>query len=93
MNHIHRIVWSAARGAFVVAHELAHLREREHEVNTLVYDAVARFEGSISAEHGIGGLKVDTLPHYKSAVALDLMARIKLALDPQRTLNPGCVVR
>ena len=69
------------------------LREREHEVNTLVYDAVARFEGSISAEHGIGGLKVDTLPHYKSAVALDLMARIKLALDPQRTLNPGCVVR
>ena len=69
------------------------LHEREHEVNTLVYDAVARFEGSISAEHGIGGLKVDTLPHYKSAVALDLMARIKLALDPQRTLNPGCVVR
>jgi len=37
-------------------------------------------------------LKVDTLPHYKSAVALDLMARIKHALDPQRTLNPGRVV-
>jgi FAD/FMN-containing dehydrogenase len=70
----------------------AFLREREHEVNTLVYDTVARFEGSISAEHGIGSLKVDTLPHYKSAVALDLMARIKHALDPQRTLNPGRVV-
>ncbi len=68
------------------------LREREHEVNTLVYDTVARFEGSISAEHGIGSLKASTLPHYKSAVAMDLMARIKLALDPQRTLNPGCVV-
>jgi FAD/FMN-containing dehydrogenase len=69
------------------------LREREDEVNHIVYDAVAAHHGSISAEHGIGGLKVDTLPRYKSAVALDLMARIKQALDPLGTLNPGRVVR
>ena len=68
------------------------LKQQEETVNHLVYDAVARHQGSISAEHGIGGLKVDTLPHYKSAVALDLMARIKQALDPQQTLNPGRVV-
>jgi FAD/FMN-containing dehydrogenase len=68
------------------------LREQEARVNTLVYDAVARAGGSISAEHGIGALKVHTLPHYKSPVALDLMARIKHALDPAGLLNPGRVV-
>jgi FAD/FMN-containing dehydrogenase len=68
------------------------LREKEEAVNAVVYDAVARFGGSISAEHGIGSLKVGTLPHYKSAVALNLMARIKRALDPSGTLNPGRVV-
>ena len=68
------------------------LEQQEDAVNQLVYEAVARHQGSISAEHGIGGLKVDTLPHYKSAVALDLMARIKQALDSQQTLNPGRVV-
>jgi FAD/FMN-containing dehydrogenase len=69
------------------------LREQEDRVNTLVYDAVARAAGSISAEHGIGALKVDTLPQYKSPIALDLMARIKHALDPLNTLNPGRVVQ
>ena len=70
----------------------AFLRDHEPQVNALVYDTVAQFGGSISAEHGIGGLKADTLHHYKSAVALDLMARIKQALDPLNTLNPGRVV-
>jgi FAD/FMN-containing dehydrogenase len=69
------------------------LREQEDRVNTLVYDAVARAQGSISAEHGIGALKVDGLAHYKSPIALDLMARIKHALDPAQVLNPGRVVR
>ncbi|MBA4255267.1 MAG: hydroxyacid dehydrogenase [Polaromonas sp.] len=68
------------------------LRQHEEQVNTLVYDAVTRFNGSISAEHGVGSLKVDTLPRYKSAVALDLMVRIKRALDPDNRLNPGRVV-
>jgi len=71
----------------------AFLHEQEDRVNTLVFDAVARFGGSISAEHGVGSLKADKLPRYKSAVALDLMRAIKQALDPQNLLNPGRVIR
>jgi FAD/FMN-containing dehydrogenase len=70
----------------------AFLRDHEDRVNKLVYDTVVAFGGSISAEHGIGALKAGTLHHYKSGVALDLMARIKQALDPLNTLNPGRVV-
>jgi FAD/FMN-containing dehydrogenase len=68
------------------------LREQEDRVNTLVFDSVARFSGSISAEHGIGSLKADKLPRYKSAVALDMMRAIKQALDPNNLMNPGRVV-
>lgn len=69
------------------------LREQEDRVNRIVYDAVWRWRGSISAEHGIGSLKVDTLPQYKDPVALGLMRQIKQALDPHNMLNPGRVVR
>ena len=69
------------------------LLEQEERVNHLVFDQVARFDGSISAEHGIGGLKVDTLPQYKDPVALALMNSVKRALDPQNILNPGRVLR
>jgi FAD/FMN-containing dehydrogenase len=58
----------------------------------LVHDSVARFDGSISAEHGIGQLKRDELPRYKSSVELQMMRRIKLALDPRGILNPGKVI-
>jgi FAD/FMN-containing dehydrogenase len=61
----------------------AFLREQEERVNTLVYDQVKRFDGSISAEHGIGALKADKLPHYKSPVAMGMMRALKKALDPQ----------
>ncbi len=71
----------------------AFLREREAAVNTLVYDSVARFDGSISAEHGVGSLKLDKLEHHKSPVALGMMRAIKRALDPQGLMNPGRVVR
>ena len=69
------------------------LRTQEDRVNTLVYDAVRGFGGSISAEHGVGSLKVDTLPDYKDPTALAMMRRIKQALDPQGILNPGRVVQ
>ncbi|TWO72062.1 FAD-binding oxidoreductase [Caenimonas sedimenti] len=70
----------------------AFLSEREIEVNTLVYDQVQKFDGSISAEHGIGLLKAEKLPHHKSPVALGMMRAIKLALDPGNLLNPGRVL-
>jgi FAD/FMN-containing dehydrogenase len=65
----------------------------EDRVNDIVYANVQRFGGSISAEHGVGELKVDRLPQHKDPVALALMRRIKAALDPQNTLNPGRVVK
>ncbi len=71
----------------------AFLRDQEDRVNVLVYDAVARFGGSISAEHGVGSLKTDKLPRYKSAVALGMMHAIKQALDPYNLMNPGRIVR
>jgi len=67
----------------------AFLREHEHSVNTLVYDAVMAHGGSISAEHGVGSLKRDELAQRKSPVALQMMRAIKLALDPQGVMNPG----
>ncbi len=70
----------------------AFLRDEEERINTLVFDAVARFGGSISAEHGVGSLKRDKLPHYKNPVALSLMRAIKTALDPQGLMNPGRVI-
>jgi FAD/FMN-containing dehydrogenase len=70
----------------------AFLREQEERVNTLVYDQVHRFGGSISAEHGIGELKAAKLPHYKSPVALSMMRALKQALDPKGILNPGRVL-
>lgn len=60
--------------------------------NRLVHDHVASLGGSISAEHGIGLLKREELRLYKDPVALDLMARIKDALDPAGLLNPGKVL-
>ena len=71
----------------------AFLRDHEASVNTLVYDSVARFEGSISAEHGVGSLKLDKLEHHKSPVALGMMRAIKQALDPHNLMNPGRVLR
>jgi FAD/FMN-containing dehydrogenase len=71
----------------------AFLRDQEERVSAIVYEQVRQFDGSISAEHGVGGLKVDTLPDYKSPVALGLMRAVKQALDPNNLLNPGRVVR
>ncbi len=69
------------------------LREQEACVNSIVFDAVLAYGGSISAEHGVGSLKVDHLAHYKSPVALQTMRAIKVALDPLNLMNPGRVVR
>ena len=71
----------------------AFLRDQEAPMNTLVYAQVDAFGGSISAEHGIGSLKRDSLAKHKSAVALDLMRGIKQALDPLNLMNPGRMLK
>jgi FAD/FMN-containing dehydrogenase len=70
------------------AFNLAH----ERPVHELVYAQVERCKGSISAEHGVGQLKLNGLRAHKGEVAHDLMKAIKKALDPQNILNPHKVV-
>ena len=64
----------------------------EADVNAIVYDAVGARNGSISAEHGIGRLKLDEMSTRKSPVALAMMRAIEAALDPAGVLNPGRVL-
>ena len=61
-------------------------------MNEVVHALVAELHGSFSAEHGIGRLKRDLLARAKDPVALDVMRRIKAALDPEGLLNPGKVL-
>ena len=63
-----------------------------HEMNTVVFAVVAKFDGSISAEHGIGRLKKDHMPEIKSAVELQMMRDLKKLFDPTNIMNPGKVL-
>ena len=67
----------------------AQFLESMDAVNRIVHDQVARFDGSISAEHGLGQLKREEILRYKSALEIDLMRRIKSSLDPNGIMNPG----
>jgi FAD/FMN-containing dehydrogenase len=58
-------------------------------VNAIVLDVVARMRGSFSAEHGLGQLKNHEMALYKTPLEIDVMRRVKHALDPQRLMNPG----
>ena len=73
----------ADRGEFIA---------RWDAVNRAVHDIVAELGGSISAEHGIGRLKRESLVHYADPVKLALLRRLKAALDPQGIMNPGAVL-
>jgi FAD/FMN-containing dehydrogenase len=68
------------------------VRAYEDKINTLVFNQVKRYGGSISAEHGVGAQKVNKLPLYKDPTALAMMRAVKQALDPQNILNPGRVL-
>jgi len=61
-------------------------------MNRLVHAVVDAFDGSISAEHGIGQLKREEIREYKSEIELDLMRTLKSAFDPKGIMNPGKVV-
>jgi FAD/FMN-containing dehydrogenase len=65
------------------------LKQRTHDLNGVVHQLVTNHGGSISAEHGVGQLRRDELRLYKSPVELELMLRIKQAMDPNHLMNPG----
>jgi FAD/FMN-containing dehydrogenase len=69
-----------------------HDHQRE-AIKACVHDLVQELGGSVSAEHGIGRLKVHDLERYGDPVALGAMRAIKAALDPLGILNPGAVLR
>jgi FAD/FMN-containing dehydrogenase len=61
----------------------------EAPINRIAHDAVVRFGGSISAEHGLGVLRRDESARYKQPVEVAMMRAIKKALDPRGLMNPG----
>ncbi|MFO6464596.1 FAD-binding oxidoreductase [Jannaschia sp. KMU-145] len=69
-----------------------HEHQRD-DIKRAVHDLVHRFGGSVSAEHGVGRLKVDDLERYVDPVKLAAMRAIKDALDPAGIMNPGAVLR
>jgi D-lactate dehydrogenase (cytochrome) len=70
----------------------AEFMKREEDVHDAVFAIVAKYGGSISAEHGIGIAKRERLVQVKDRVALDLMRALKRTLDPKGILNPGKVL-
>ena len=68
------------------------ITQQETAVNKLVYEVVRELNGSISAEHGLGQLKRETIRDYKDPLELELMRNIKQALDPHGLMNPGKVI-
>jgi FAD/FMN-containing dehydrogenase len=62
-------------------------------ISAAVYDLVVAYGGSISAEHGIGRIKLHELEQYSSKIELDTMRSLKRALDPQNIMNPGKVIQ
>ena len=75
-----------------VGMDKARFLDMWNEMNDVVFEVVGRFNGSISAEHGIGRLKAHRMPDIKSPVELDMMRGLKRMLDPNSILNPGRVL-
>lgn len=61
-------------------------------VNGIVHEEAVRLNGSISAEHGIGLMHLGRMRKYKPALDIELMQRLRAAIDPQGIMNPGKIV-
>lgn len=68
-------------------------KEMKELLDRTLYDLVMEFDGSFSAEHGIGQKRLDELQRYKSPVEYRLMQGLKQMLDPEGRMNPGKTVR
>ncbi|MBX5453089.1 MAG: FAD-binding oxidoreductase [Acidobacteriia bacterium] len=65
---------------------------QQHALMDAVNAVVRRLDGSFSAEHGVGRLKTYLMPEWRGGAELDLMRRIKQAIDPLGIMNPGKVL-
>jgi D-lactate dehydrogenase (cytochrome) len=72
--------------------DAARFRSQEPAIRRAIHDLVREFDGSFSAEHGIGRLKVEELARYAPPVELELMRAVKRAFDPHGIMNPGKVL-
>jgi FAD/FMN-containing dehydrogenase len=72
---------------------VAALQAVEAKTKRAIHDLVREFNGSFSAEHGIGQLKVFELERYADPVELEVMRAIKKALDANGIMNPGKVLK
>ena len=64
----------------------------QKEINKIIYDSIFQYEGSISAEHGVGLLKNEDIKNYKRKSELKLMLEMKSFFDPKNILNPGKLI-
>lgn len=60
--------------------------------SSLITECVMAFDGSFSAEHGVGRLKKSTFNHYADAAQRDVLHKLKLCVDPKNIMNPGCLL-
>lgn len=62
-------------------------------MNLIVHEESVALGGSISAEHGVGGMHVERLERFKPAIDLAMMRSVKMAFDPLNLMNPGKILR
>jgi FAD/FMN-containing dehydrogenase len=75
-----------------IGSDAAWFLAQDHRIMDTVNDVVREFDGSFSAEHGIGKLKPYMMPDWRGGAELALMQRIKAAIDPAGIMNPGKVL-
>ncbi len=78
---------------FLIPRDEARIADLKPRLSAELAELVAGFGGSFSAEHGIGRLKRPELERYKDPLSLELMGRLKTALDPQGILNPDVILK
>jgi FAD/FMN-containing dehydrogenase len=72
--------------------DAAEFLAQDHAIMDMVGEIVRSLDGSFSAEHGVGQLKPYMMPDWRGGAELDMMRRIKNALDPLGLMNPGKVL-
>jgi FAD/FMN-containing dehydrogenase len=75
-----------------IGSEDAPFKAQHEAIMQVIYDATVSFQGSISAEHGLGQAKRSAALRYKDPLELDLMRAIKTTFDPKGLMNPGKVL-